>query len=173
MKHEEDVTTSCEECGASIYQQHLNSGIARYEDGKLLCAHCVADYEKKHDATSGGESDMLAPIQLESEHDEQPAPSMDMSSSRIHGASEATLGHMAGGLDESRFKRPLQPDNPGATRCRTFHCKLSDGALDFLNSQINEWLDKNENIVVKFTNTTIGPFEGKHTEPNLIMVLFY
>ena len=60
-----------------------------------------------------------------------------------------------------------------ATRCRTFHSKLTDGAINFLNHQINEWLDGNEDITVKFSNSTIGPFEGKHVEMNLIVTLFY
>ena len=28
-------------------------------------------------------------------------------------------------------------------------------------------------IGIKFSNSTIGSFEGKHTEPNLILTLFY
>lgn len=42
-----------------------------------------------------------------------------------------------------------------------------------MTGQINEWLDANDKIVVKFATTTIGPFEGKHTEPNLIITAFY
>ena len=172
MKQQHDeVTSVCEECGASVYQQHLASGIARYEGGRLLCAPCVTEYEKSHDAAAGGMTEDLAPIELEGD-DDRLGSSLGMSSSRIHGVTEATLGK-GSAKDESQFKRPLRPDLNGATRCRTFHCRLSEGAVEFMNSQVNEWLDSHENIAIKFATTTIGQFEGKHTEPNLIITLFY
>ena len=40
-------------------------------------------------------------------------------------------------------------------------------------NQINEWLEANEEIVIKFSNSSIGPFEGKHTEQNIIITVFY
>ena len=167
MKSDNEVPSTCGECGASVYQQHLDSGIAGYKGDKLLCAHCLTEAVE---TVGGGEDD--APIILEG-HEEVEETASDMSSSKIHGASAATLGK-AGAWDEGKFRRPLQPDNPGgATRCRTFHCKLSDGAVEFINNQINEWLDGHDEITIKFATSTIGMFEGKHTEPNLIMTLFY
>ena len=83
------------------------------------------------------------------------------------------LCHHAGADDASRFKRPLDPKSPFATRCRTFHCKLSEGAIEFLNMQVNDWLDKHPDIVVKFARSDIGMFEGKHKEPNLILTIFF
>jgi hypothetical protein len=88
MKHEE-VTTTCEGCGASIYQQHLDSGIARYEGGKLLCSHCVEDYERKHEGGDGAED--FVPIALESHEDSAPPP-IGSTGSKIHALSAATLG---------------------------------------------------------------------------------
>lgn len=172
MKHGHEETTSvCEECGASVYPQHISSGIARYLDGKLLCAHCVSEYEKTHDAAVTGVVEDLAPIELEDD-DDRIGSSLGMSSSRIHGATAATLGQ-GGAKDESQFKRKLLPEVAGATRCRSFHCRLSDGAVDFMNSQINDWLDSRDDIVLKFATSTIGQFEGKHTEPNMIITVFY
>ncbi len=170
MKHDtHDDISVCEECGASVYKEHLESGIARYESGRLLCSHCVADFESAHDAAARLVDQDLEPIELD-EDDEDSGSSSVMSSTRIHSASEATLGHGGAAI---QFTRPLDPNNPGASRCRTFHCRLSDGAIDFLNHQINEWLDQNTEISIKFATTTIGLFEGKHTEQNLIMTLFY
>jgi len=167
----EDIQSQCEECGASIYKQHLDSGIARYEDGKMLCSHCVVEYEKSHDATSGGQSDDFEPIELEGFEDR--AGDSDMSSStRIHSASTATLG-TAHGWDDSKYTRPVEPQTPTATRCRSFHSKLTDAALTFMDDQINDWLDSNDHISIKFATSTIGTFEGKHAEPNLIVTLFY
>lgn len=170
MKHDsqEDVSV-CEECGASVYKQHLESGIARYESGRLLCAHCVAEYERTHDAAVTGITEDLAPIELDDDEDLDAGTSA-MSSTRIHSLSEATLGL---GAAAAQYRRPLAQDSPAASRCRTFHCRLSEGAIEFLNNQINEWLDQNDDISVKFVSSTIGLFEGKHTEQNLIMTLFY
>ena len=170
MSHE-DVHSTCEECGSSIYQAHIDTGIARYEKGKLLCAHCVSEYEAAHDASGTESTDDLAPIELEGFDDVQDT-AVAMSSTRIHSSSAATLGQH-GAWDDSKFNRSLDPAAVGGSRCRTFHCRLSDGAIDFMNSQINEWLDNNDHITVKFATSTIGLFEGKHTEPNMIMTLFY
>lgn len=167
-KHDEDVSL-CEECGASVYREHLESGIARYEAGKLLCSHCVAEYERSHDAVTSGISEDLAPIELDEDEDDH-RDAVDMSSSQIHSLSAATLGKTKTDL---QYKRPLQPDSPAASRCRTFHCRLSEGAVDFMTNQINEWLDNNDEISIKFVSSTIGLFEGKHTEQNLIMTVFY
>ncbi|MCH7592214.1 MAG: hypothetical protein IH989_05500 [Planctomycetes bacterium] len=177
MKQKSGETITCESCGASVYPEHLDSGIARYENGKLLCSHCVKDYEREHGAGDTGKVETFEPIQLESDEmnssDSVGSGTTEMSSSRIHGMSEATLGHHAEADDAGRFKRPLDPKSPFATRCRTFHCKLSEGAIEFLNMQINEWLDNQTDIVVKFARSDIGMFEGKHKEPNLILTLFF
>ncbi len=169
--------TTCESCGASVYPEHLDSGIARYENGKLLCSHCVKDYEREHGAGGTGKVEALETIQLESDDinssDSVGSGTTEMSSSRIHGMSEATLGHHAEADDDSRFKRPLDPKSPFASRCRSFHCKLTDGALEFLNMQINEWLDQHPDIAIKFARSDVGMFEGKHKEPNLVLTLFY
>lgn len=169
MKHKgsEDLTSICQECGATVYREHLDSGIARYEDGRLLCSHCVSEFEAKHDAAEGGSGgEAFEPIVFD---DEEPDP---MSQSRIHGATSHGMA-TAGSWDDSKFRRPLRPDKVGATRCRVFHCKLSEGALEFMLNQINEWLDGNDQIVVKSMNSTIGPFEGKHTEQHLMVTVFY
>ncbi|RME39201.1 MAG: hypothetical protein D6788_05935 [Planctomycetota bacterium] len=171
-KSSDEHLSVCDQCGASVYREHLDSGIARYENGKLLCSVCVAEYERAHDAAGGGGAQDLAPIEFEDDEDDAAAGSSVMSSTRIHSVSAATLGK-GDGWDESRFKRPLNPNGHGATRCRTFHCRLSDGAIEYMMKQINEWLDANEDVVIKFVNTSIGLFEGKHTEQNLIMTVFY
>lgn len=168
----DDIVSSCESCGASVYRQHLELGIARYEGGKLLCSHCVQEYEASHDETgkpgvarSGG--DYFEPIALDDE-----GPTTVATDPRIKGFSTATLG-VGRGQDDSRFARPLNTSTEGATRCRSFHAKLSEPALEFMNNQINDWVDANPGIVIKFATSTIGTFEGKHAEPNLIVTVFY
>ena len=165
-----DISGKCSSCGASIYRQHLDSGIARYEGGKLMCSHCVSEYERAHESDAGGEA--FEPIELESGRDENASAKTDMSGSKIHAASAATLGK-AHRWDDTRYTRALDPRSISAVRCRTFHAKLSEAALEFMNNQVNEWLDGNKNITIKFASSTIGVFEGKHAEPNLILTVFY
>ena len=128
-----EVTSTCDQCGASIYEQHLESGIAKRKDGKLFCSHCVAELTE----AQGGDDDVsddLAPIEFE---DDNESSTVEMTSSRIHKGAETAPG--AGGWDDERFKRPLDPKTSAASRCRTFHCRISQGAVDFLNEQVNDW----------------------------------
>ena len=103
----DEVTSICEECGASVYREHINSGIARYEAGKLMCAHCVAEYERAHDGAVVGSEDYIAPIAFEDdaeddvESEEDPT---DMSQSRIQVATGSMLGE-AGKWDDGRYQR--------------------------------------------------------------------
>jgi hypothetical protein len=162
----EEVTSPCAECGASVYKQHIVSGIARVEEGRLFCSHCLAEREKAEKAA-------FAPIEIDDCEDEASLDSAEsMSGSKIHSATQSMLGQSSA-WDESRFNRPLDPKIAGGTRFRVFHSRLSEGAIDFMTGQINDWLEANKEIVVKFSNTVVGPFEGKHTEPNLVITVFY
>lgn len=167
----EDHHSECEECGASIYKQHLDSGIARHENGKLLCSHCVIEYEKSHDAASSGIIDDFEPIELDG-FDDEDHNDLSSTSTRIHSATAATLG-TAHGWDDSKYNRPIDPKATTAIRCRSFHSKLTDSALQFMDDQINGWLEDNNHIHIKFATSTIGMFEGKHAEANLIITMFY
>ena len=71
------------------------------------------------------------------------------------------------------FKRPLNVTGSGATRVRTFHTKLSDTAMSYLDGLINDWMDEHPDIEVKFSNTTVGVVEGKRAEPHLIITVWY
>ena len=166
----DDATSLCGECGASVYREHIDSGIAKTVDGKLLCKHCLEDHERSNDSSATGDVVEFEPIQME-EDDEYKRP-LDMSESRVHAATGAALVEKAI-WDESKFKRKADPDAKGACRMRIFHAKLSEGALEYMNNQINEWLDDNDDIYIKYATTTIGLFEGKHSEPNIFMSVFY
>ena len=77
-------------------------------------------------------------------------------------------------LHKREFTRPTNLTGTGATRIRTFHVRLSESAMQFLDDHINEWMDNNPDVEVKFVCTTIGAFEGKRgTEQNLIMNVWY
>ena len=75
---------------------------------------------------------------------------------------------------KQEFTRPTNVTGTGATRIRTFHVRLSESAMQFLDDHINEWMDKNPDVEVKLVCTCIGAFEGKRgTEQNLIMNVWY
>ena len=76
-----------------------------------------------------------------------------------------------------KLNRPLQTGEgsggAAATRCRIFHAKLNDGALQFMEDQINEWADGNPDITIKQSSSQVGVVEGKHPEPHLVITIFY
>ena len=79
----------------------------------------------------------------------------------------------ATGPETYEYKRPLNQSGQGATRLRIFHSKISNGAVRHLEKTVNQWLDNNPEIEIKFSTTTVGTWEGKHAEPNLILTIFY
>ena len=74
----------------------------------------------------------------------------------------------------TKFKRQPQVTGSGACHVRSFHGRLSDDGLAYIDDKINEWLDNHPDVEVKFTNCFVGPLEGKVTgEQGLIVVLWY
>jgi len=59
------------------------------------------------------------------------------------------------------------------TGVRTFFTKLHSGAIDFLDGQITKWLKDNPGVTIKRTNTVVGEVQGKKTEPNIIVTIWY
>ncbi len=76
------------------------------------------------------------------------------------------------GAPRVEFKRPVNLTGTGATRCKFFHARLGPGPLEYMEKQINEWLDEEE-IEVKYSTQVIGVLEGKHTEPNMFVIVWY
>ena len=108
------------------------------------------------------EPDDDAPISMEAIEDDAPSKIRTFeSASTLKASTRSTL------------KRATNLTGQGATRVRTFHTKLTDGAFAFLDNQINEWVDENQDVEVKFCNTTIGVVEGKRSEPHIIMTVWY
>jgi hypothetical protein len=73
---------------------------------------------------------------------------------------------------KTEFKRPMNLTGNGATRCRMFHCKVAESSMEHMENQINDWLDSQE-IEVKQVGHVVGMMEGKHTEPNVIVMVWY
>jgi hypothetical protein len=59
------------------------------------------------------------------------------------------------------------------TGVKTFFTKLHSGAIDYLDEQINDWLKNNPDLNIKMTNSVTGEVQGKKTEPNIIITIWY
>ena len=71
------------------------------------------------------------------------------------------------------WKRQPTATGQGATKVKSFHCKLTGDCLEFMDRQINEWLDAHPNCEVKHVTSTVGEWMGKQmTEPNLIVQMW-
>jgi hypothetical protein len=69
---------------------------------------------------------------------------------------------------EDSWSRSPNATGTGAIHVKTFHCKLTEDALAYMDQVVNEWLDAHPQYEVKFVNSTIGTFTGKLKEPALI-----
>ena len=59
------------------------------------------------------------------------------------------------------------------TGVKTFFTKLHAGAMNFLDEQITKWLHENPGVTIKRTNIVTGMVQGKKTEPNIIISVWY
>lgn len=62
---------------------------------------------------------------------------------------------------EDNWTRTPNVTGTGAIHVKTFHCKMNDDAIAFLDQQINEWLDAHPQYEVKNISTTVGEWTGK------------
>ena len=83
------------------------------------------------------------------------------------------LAGNAGSVRKEAFGRKPAINGTGACRVRSFHGRLSAQGLEYMDNQINEWLDHNPDIEVKFVSSVVGVFEGKMREPAVILNLWY
>jgi hypothetical protein len=165
MADETEDLQSCDACGATVYPEHIANKRADRVEGKLLCVHCLKD-------KLAAESSIPLAEGVEEEADGAGVLRYDTKPTAIKqfaGADGGTFGQVAA----HEWRRELLTGSPNATRCKTFHCKLADGPIAFLNEQINDWADADENIEIKFATTTIGIIEGKHADTHLIITVFY
>ena len=123
-------------------------------------------------------------INLEDDDAIPPAPAPASVSGSPVGLAPAPVGQLsmpskirvAGSGDKhtyTRFKRPAHVDGTRACRLRTFHGRLSDEGLAFMDDKINEWLDNHPEVDVKHVNTNIGPIEGKNGEQAMFVMIWY
>jgi hypothetical protein len=68
---------------------------------------------------------------------------------------------------EDLWQRTPNTTGAGAIHVKTFHCKLTEDAIMYMDQAINEWLDAHPQYEVKFVSSTIGTMTGKLKEPAL------
>lgn len=73
---------------------------------------------------------------------------------------------------EEKWNRTPNTNGTGAIHVRSFHCKLNDDSLAYLDNQINEWLDAHPQYEVKMVQTCVGEWTGKVKEPALIVMVW-
>jgi hypothetical protein len=115
-------------------------------------------------------ADDEAPIVLEGDGDE-PISLVEPSEGAGGPSKLRTIG-AAVAAHRAEFKRPLNLNGTGATRCRMFRAKMAIASLEALETQINEWLDADE-IEVKHVSQVIGTVQGKTAELSLIVTVWY
>lgn len=171
---------ACHECGASIYKEHLDQGLAGFRAGKLLCVYCLKERDKKPGAprpSNEAPAPASAPAGPVNEADLPPISLVDeleMAESPQQRTSHGTAAGTAPPVEEpTKYTRPLNKTGAGATRCRTFHAKLADEAVRHMDLQINEWCEQHPEVEIKSSTSTVGLWTGKHAEPNLIITIFY
>ena len=94
--------------------------------------------------------------------------------------------NLGGGAAPPKIERPPQPAGLGVqktgekiisteriTGVRTFFTKLHAGAIEFQDEIISKWLKDNPGVSIKLTNVITGEIQGKKTEPNMIITVWY
>ena len=110
-------------------------------------------------------------ISLEEDSDGETAELLDEPAAAA-GPSKIKFGADIG-VKKHAWKRQLKQGGMSATRVRTFHGKLSDQGLEYIDEAINVWLDDHPEIDVKFVTTNVGMFDGKFKDLALIVNVWY
>jgi hypothetical protein len=93
---------------------------------------------------------------------------------------------LGGGGVAPKIEKPVQPTGLTAmksaersssaeriTGIKTFFTKLHAGAIEFQDDIITKWLKDNPGVSIKLTNVITGEIQGKKTEPNIIITIWY
>lgn len=105
------------------------------------------------------EAEALEAIELEADEDSEAGPSQI----RMFGKSKR---------HDEQWSREPNVTGQGAIHCRTFHAKLREDALEFMDKQINEWLDAHPEYEVKLVTSSVGELKGKLVEPALFLTVW-
>ena len=109
------------------------------------------------------------PIALEDDADADGLEEVDIAPSA---PKKITFGPEIGHRKHN-WTRQTRCDGTGACRMRSFHGKLSEQGLEYLDDAINVWLDQHPEIEVKFVTSNIGMFDGKMKDLAVILQVWY
>ena len=162
----------CQQCQSNVQPEHIDQGKAGLWAGKMLCAVCYTEKKSgpRPAAAPAADAVPVAEAVAGSVGDE---PISLVDAPTVGGAKIQTFGQQTVRGQKRAFARKAAMTGQGACRVRTFHCKIQAESLEYLDVAINDWLDANPDIEVKFATTTIGVMSGKLAEPNLIMSVWY
>lgn len=90
-----------------------------------------------------------------------------------HASKIKAIGVRSAVAKQEHFARKPNATGQGACRVRSFHSRLSDEGVAYMDEKINDWLDRHPEIEVKFVTSTVGTFEGKIREPALVLNVWY
>ena len=77
------------------------------------------------------------------------------------------------GMKKHDWKRQPTATGNSAVRVKTFHAKLSDQGLEYLDEAINTFLDDHPEVDLKFVTTNVGMFDGKFKDLALVVNVWY
>jgi len=176
----EAVARKCDKCGADITPEQLVQKQAGLVHGVLMCPACV-DQKRKElieaqraaQSQSAGGSGVIRDITEEKiSLVADPPAGAPQAPPKIRSFAESSS--LGGAHHEAALKRGLAPPTEPATRCRTFHSKLTPAALAHMDDLINQWIDSQNGVYIKNVAVTVGMFEAKlHAEPHLVLTIFY
>ena len=106
------------------------------------------------------------PIEIDADHPidiDEDAPSS--------GAEIQTFGSKE--RHDTHWHRTPNVTGTGAIHCKIFHAKLREDALEYLEIQVNQWLDEHPEYEAKFVTTSVGQLKTKTmTEDAIFMTLW-
>jgi hypothetical protein len=137
------------------------------------------------DSSNFGNPDFNEPIPLDDGFD-KPIPFDDVGTSDT-GVSHSPLDFGGGTAEVPKIdvpkpvakkpvaQKPVEQIASGdrIVGVKTFFTKLHAGAINFLDEQITKWLTENPHVTIKRTNIVTGQIQGKKTEPNIIITVWY
>ncbi len=116
----------------------------------------------------------LDPIALVEDTPPTPLPGQPAGAASQQPTSKIRAFSVAGThVSQHQYKRQPNVTGQGATRVRTFHGRLSDEGMAFMDDKINEWIDNHPEIEIKFVTTCIGLYEGKIRDQALVVNIWY
>lgn len=165
------ITQTCQACGTVILPEQIDVGQAGRWGGQMLCPACYAAKRGPKPAEPAPAAPVPAAPAASAE--DEPISLVDASDGGPAGSKIQALSGSKIHVARTNFKRKTTVTGQGASRVRTFHSKIQAESIEFMDNAINDWLDENPDVEVKFVTTTVGTMAGKFPEPNIILNVWY